>query len=155
MGLLSAVDVTSAVVVWPPGIEPLRPEPYRGKGRPPVVPRRTAELQPMSVKALALSLPTQAFQTISWRHHASLSIATYALLMAERLIADKPVGGKKTSPNAKCLPFPRISSPGAVLRAQRHLPHSITALRHQRSYALLARLGQCPCCGRASKELLL
>jgi len=31
------------------------------------MPQRSAELQPMSVKALALSLPTQAFQTISWR----------------------------------------------------------------------------------------
>ena len=33
-----------------------------------------------------------------WRgfhHHASLSIAAYAFLMTERLIADKPVGGKK------------------------------------------------------------
>ncbi len=192
MGLLYAVGVTSAVVVWPPGVEPLPPAPYRGMGRPPVVPRRTAELQPMSVKALALSLPAQAFQTISWRqgtkeplsgrfaavrvrhaggnagkarlrpqqwlliewpadqaepvkyilstlpatislndlvstayqrwrierdyqdlkqdfglghyegrgwrgfhHHASLSIAAYAFLVAERLIAGKPVGGKK------------------------------------------------------------
>ena len=192
MGLQYAVGVTSAVVVWPPGVEPLPPVPYAGMGRPPVVPRRTAELQPMSVKALALSLPAQAFQTISWRqgtnaplngrfaavrvrhaggnagksrlrplewlliewpldqaepvkyilstlpesttlndlvsaayqrwrierdyqdlkqdfglghyegrgwrgfhHHASLSIAAYAYLMAERLIADKSVGGKK------------------------------------------------------------
>jgi len=31
------------------------------------MPRRTAKLQPMSVKALALSLPAQAFHTISWR----------------------------------------------------------------------------------------
>jgi SRSO17 transposase len=33
-----------------------------------------------------------------WRgfhHHASLSIAAYGFLMTERLIADKPVGGKK------------------------------------------------------------
>ena len=33
-----------------------------------------------------------------WRgfhHHAALSIAAYGFLMAERLIADKPVGGKK------------------------------------------------------------
>ncbi len=33
-----------------------------------------------------------------WRgfhHHASLSIAAYGFLMAERLTADKPVGGKK------------------------------------------------------------
>jgi SRSO17 transposase len=192
MGLEYAVGVTSAVVVWPPGIEPLPPRLYSGMGRPPVMPRRTARLQPMSVKALALSLPTRAFHTISWRegtneplsgrfaalrvrhaggnagrarlrplqwlliewptgdaepskyvlstlpedtpinelasaahqrwrierayqdlkqdfglghyegrgwrgfhHHASLSIAAYGFLMAERLIADKPVGGKK------------------------------------------------------------
>jgi len=192
MDLQYAVGVTSAVVVWPPGVEPLPPKRYSGMGRPPVVPRRTARLQPVSVKALALSLPEQEFQTITWRegtneplsgrfaalrvrhaggnagkarlralqwlliewpadqaepikyilstlpedtpikdlvsaayqrwrierdyqdlkqdfglghyegrswrgfhHHASLSIAAYAFLMTERLIADKPVGGKK------------------------------------------------------------
>lgn len=192
MGLQYAVGVTSAVVVWPPGVEPLPPKRYSGKGRPPVMPRRTARLQPVSVKALALSLPAESFHTISWRegtneplsgrfaalrvrhaggnagkarllpvqwlliewpvnqmepskyilstlpedtpinelvgaayqrwrierdyqelkqefglghyegrgwrgfhHHASLSIAAYAFLMTERLIADKPVGGKK------------------------------------------------------------
>lgn len=192
MGLLYAVGVTSAIVVWPPGVQPLPPKPYSGVGRPPVVPRRTAGLQPVSVKALAMSLPSQAFQTITWRegtnaplsgrfaavrvrhaggnvgkarlrpeqwlliewpsgdeepckyilstlpedvstnelvrvayqrwrierdyqdlkqdfglghyegrgwrgfhHHATLSIAAYGFLMAERLIADKPVGGKK------------------------------------------------------------
>jgi SRSO17 transposase len=192
MGLQYAVGVTSAVVVWPPGVEPLPPKPYSGMGRPPVMPRRTARRQPMSVKALALSLPAQAFQTLNWRegtneplsgrfaalrvrhaggnvgkarlrplqwlliewpagdaepskyvlstlpedtpinelvsaahqrwrierdyqdlkqdfglghyegrgwrgfhHHARLSIAAYGFLMTERLIADKPVGGKK------------------------------------------------------------
>jgi SRSO17 transposase len=192
MGLLYVVGVTSAVVVWPPGVEPLPPRRYSGIGRPPVMPRRTAARQPLSVKALAQSLPQQAFQTISWRegtnetlsgrfaavrvrhaggnagkarlrpqqwlliewpadqdepskyclstlpentplnqlvsaahqrwrierdyqdlkqdfglghyegrgwrgfhHHASLCIAAYGFLMAERLIADKPVGGKK------------------------------------------------------------
>ena len=38
--------------------------------------------------------------------------------MAERLVADKSVGAKKTSSNAMCLPFPRVTSPAAVLRAQ-------------------------------------
>jgi len=64
-GLLYAVGVTSAVVVWPPGVEPLPPKAYRGMGRPPVMPPRTVRRQPMSVKALALSLPAQAFHTIS------------------------------------------------------------------------------------------
>ena len=48
MGLEYAVGVTSAVVVWSPGIEPLPPKPYSGMGRPPVMPRRTAQLQPIS-----------------------------------------------------------------------------------------------------------
>jgi SRSO17 transposase len=67
MGLPYAVGITSAVVVWPPGLQPLPPKPYSGMGRPPVVPRRTTTLQPMSVKALAMSLPPEAFQTITWR----------------------------------------------------------------------------------------
>ncbi len=67
MGLLYAVGITSAVVVWPPGVEPLPPKRYGGTGRPSVVPQRTAALQPMSVKALALSLPSEAFETVTWR----------------------------------------------------------------------------------------
>ena len=67
MGLAYAVGVTSAVVVWPPGVQPLPPKPYSGTGRPPVMPRRTPALEPMSVKALAQSLPGRMFQNISWR----------------------------------------------------------------------------------------
>jgi hypothetical protein len=93
-----------------------------------------------------------------WRgfhHHASLSIAAYGFLMAERLIADKPVGGKKASSNAKCLPFPRIASPAAALRAQRQVEHLITTLRHGLGYELIARLGRCPCCGGVQGRLRL
>ena len=61
------VGITSAVVVWPSGVEPLPPKPDSGMGRPPVMPRRTAKRQPVSVKALAQSLPDSAFQNISWR----------------------------------------------------------------------------------------
>jgi len=208
MGLLYAVGVTSAVVVWPPGVQPLPPKRYRGVGRPPVVPRRTATLQPMSVKALAMSLPQDAFRTITWRegtntslrerfaavrvrhaggnvgkarlrpeqwllfewpandkepskyflstlpadtpinelvsvahqrwrierdyqdlkqdfglghyegrgwrgfhHHAALSIAAYGFLMAERLIADKPVGSKKNFAERQVPALPDDSIP--------------------------------------------
>lgn len=55
---------------------------------------------------------------------------------------------KETSSKARCRLFPRIASPVAVLRAQRHVATSITMLRHQLGYLLIARLGQCPCCGR-------
>lgn len=67
LGLPYVVGITSSVVVWPPGIEPLPPKHYSGKGRPPLVPRRTRLRQPVSVKDLAHALPANAFQTISWR----------------------------------------------------------------------------------------
>lgn len=222
MGLPYVVGVTSSIVVWPPGIEPLPPKPYSGTGRPPVMPRRTPTLQPCSVKALAQSLPTQAFQYVSWRegtnetlssrfaavrvrhaggnsgkarlrplqwlliewpadqaepskyclstlpeetpinelvgaahhrwrierdyqdmkqdfglghyegrgwrgfhHHASLCIAAYGFLMAERLIADKPVGSKKNfvPRQVPALPadyIPRGSPARAAPRGQLH-----------------------------------
>lgn len=75
MGLEYVVGVTSAVVVWPPGVEPLPAAPYSGRGRPPVMPRRTPELQPMSVKSLAMSLPASAFQTISWREGSNRTLS--------------------------------------------------------------------------------
>lgn len=67
MGLQYVVGITSSVVVWPPGVEPLPPLPYSGRGRPPVMPRRTEALQPMSVKDLARFLPASSYQMISWR----------------------------------------------------------------------------------------
>ena len=67
LGLPYVVGVTSAVVVWPPGVQPLPPKPWVGRGRPPLMPRRTTKRQPCSVKALATALPNSAFQRVSWR----------------------------------------------------------------------------------------
>ena len=67
LGMPYVVGITAAVVVWPPGVEPLTPKPSSGMGRPPVMPRRTAKRQPVNVKALAQSLPGSAYQSISWR----------------------------------------------------------------------------------------
>ena len=67
LGLDYVVGITSAVVVWPPGVEPLPPKAYSGMGRPSVMPRRTAKRQPVNVKTLAQGLPDSAFQNISWR----------------------------------------------------------------------------------------
>jgi SRSO17 transposase len=75
MGLAYAVGITSSVVVWPPGVQPLPPQPYSGMGRPPVMPRRTADLQPVSVKALAQSLPNRAFQNVSWREGTNATLS--------------------------------------------------------------------------------
>jgi len=247
LGMPYMVGITSAVVVWSPGIEPLPAQALQRQRAAAgnAAPRR----QPMSVKALASGLPPGAFQTISWRegtnetlssrfgalrvrraggnsgrarlqpqewlliewpagqdeptkywlstlpedaaindlvnathlrwrierdyqdlkqelglghyegrgwrgfhHHASLCIVAYGYLMAQRLTVGIQTDGKKTSPNAKCLPFPRITSPAAALRAQRHVPDSIPSLRHRLSYGLIDRMGLCPCCGKDRRQ---
>jgi hypothetical protein len=84
-----------------------------------------------------------------WRgfhHHASLSIAAYGFLMAQKLKSGGNASGKKTSSTAKCLPFPKIMSLGAAQRAQRHVANFITTLRLQLGVALASVLGHCPHC---------
>ena len=76
LGLPYVVGITSSVVVWPPGIEPLPPKRYGGRGRPPLMPRRTPRRQPMSVKTLAQQLPASAFQTISWREGTNETLSS-------------------------------------------------------------------------------
>jgi len=76
LGLPYVVGITSAGVFWPPGLEPLPPKRYSGTGRPPVMPRRTARRQPVSVKTLAQHLPASAFQTISWREGTNETLSS-------------------------------------------------------------------------------
>jgi SRSO17 transposase len=70
-----AVGVISSVKVWPPGVQPEPPAPWRGQGRPPVRHRRTRDRQPVSVEALALSLPAHAFRTVSWREGSNAPLS--------------------------------------------------------------------------------
>lgn len=74
LGLLYVVGITSAVVVWPPGLELLPPKRYSGTGRPPVMPRRTDRRQPVSVKDLAHGLPPGAFRSIRWREGSNQTL---------------------------------------------------------------------------------
>jgi SRSO17 transposase len=53
--------------VWAPGTGPLPTKPWSGKGRPPKRLRRDPERQPLAAKALALSLPANAWRSITWR----------------------------------------------------------------------------------------
>lgn len=84
LGLPYVVGITSSVVVWPPGVEPLPPKRYRGTGRPPVMPRRTARRQPLSVKALAQQLPASALQTVSWREGTNETLSSRFAAMRVR-----------------------------------------------------------------------
>jgi SRSO17 transposase len=67
LGLRCVAGIGPNTSVWPPGIEPLRPQRGRGSGRPPKLLRRDDEHQPVSVKALARGLPAPAWQTITGR----------------------------------------------------------------------------------------
>ena len=61
------VGVQSSVTVWAPGKQPLPAKPRGKMGRPPRLLQRTADHQPVSVKQLAMSLPSSAYKEISWR----------------------------------------------------------------------------------------
>jgi SRSO17 transposase len=67
--LLYAVGVSEEVTVWPAGTEPLRPPPRAapGMGRPRKLLRRDGTHQPVSVKALARSVPTAQWKEVRWR----------------------------------------------------------------------------------------
>lgn len=95
MGLLYVVGITSAVVVWPPGVEPLPPKRYKGMGRPPVIPRHTATRRPVSVKSLVLSLPGSTWQNVSWREDTNTHL-TGRFAAARVRCAGGSVGGTPT-----------------------------------------------------------
>jgi len=67
LGLTYAVGVQSTLSVWPPGMEPLPPNPWSGRGRPPSRVRRDADHTPVFAKKLATGLAEEAWRTVSWR----------------------------------------------------------------------------------------
>jgi SRSO17 transposase len=67
LGLLYVAGIGPNTSVWAAGTGPLPAPPGKGIGRPPKLLQRDEQHQPTSVKALALSLPAEAWQTITWR----------------------------------------------------------------------------------------
>jgi SRSO17 transposase len=61
------VGVQSSMTVWEPGKQPLPAKPQGRKGRPARLLQRSKEHQPVSVKQLAMGLPSTAFKEITWR----------------------------------------------------------------------------------------
>lgn len=62
-----AVGITGETTVWPPGKQPLRPLPYKGRGPRPKLLRRTPVHRPFAACALAARLPSGAWQLVEWR----------------------------------------------------------------------------------------
>jgi SRSO17 transposase len=67
LGLRYVLGVRAGTSVWAPGTGPLPPLPWSGRGRRPTRLRRDAENQPVTLKALALSLPAQDWRKVTWR----------------------------------------------------------------------------------------
>ncbi len=71
LGLSYVAGIGPNTSVWPPGAGPLPAQPGKGIGRPPKLLRRDLQHQPIAAKALALRLPAEAWQTITWREGAA------------------------------------------------------------------------------------
>ena len=89
------VGVTSTHSVWPPGAAPKKPKPG-ANGRPPtrfVDPK----YEPISIQALAATLPKSAFRRVSWRDGSfgrqSSKFACLRVRPAEQLSASFDKGG--------------------------------------------------------------
>jgi SRSO17 transposase len=67
LGISYVAGITGTTTVWPPGSAPLPPQTRSGRGRPQTRLQRDPEHQPISAKALALSLSKEAWQTVAWR----------------------------------------------------------------------------------------
>ena len=76
MNLDYVVGVQSSATLWPPGQGPLPPKPWSGKGRPPSLYRRDREHKPTSAKALAATLPDEAWQMVSWREGTNTTLTS-------------------------------------------------------------------------------
>lgn len=67
MGLTYIVGIQSSTSLWPPGMKPLPPKAWSGRGRPPALVRRNPEHKPLSAKQLAKTLPESTWRTVTWR----------------------------------------------------------------------------------------
>lgn len=68
LGLPYAVGIQTPTTVWAPGTAPPPvPTEYAGRGRPRTRLGRTWHHKPISVKELALSLPAETYQDVTWR----------------------------------------------------------------------------------------
>ena len=67
LGMSYVAGIGPNTSVWPAGAAPLPPQTRSGRGRPQKRLQRDGQHQPIWVKALALSLPEEAWQTITWR----------------------------------------------------------------------------------------
>ena len=91
-----------------------------------------------------------------WRgfhHHASLCIAAYGFLIAER--GALPPQDRVSPRSSRDLPFPTVTDPEVPpIRPERHIPNSIATVRRRLIVALARTLPRCPCCNAPIRKML-
>lgn len=96
LDLTYVVGIQSNVTVWAPGREPLPPPSWQGRGRPPTRLQRSPEHQPVSVKDLAMHLPQQTWQQLSWREGSNAPLVSrFAALRVRSAARDQ----ERTTPH--------------------------------------------------------
>jgi SRSO17 transposase len=76
LGLTYVAGILPNTTVWAPGMAPLHPKSWSGRGRPPKLIRRDRNHRPTSVKQLALGLPAKAWQKIAWREGSAEQLSS-------------------------------------------------------------------------------
>lgn len=74
LGMRYAVGIRPGTTVWAPGTAPLPPKAWSGRGKRPTKLRRESGNEPVTVKALALALPAQAWRTVTWREGSNAEL---------------------------------------------------------------------------------
>jgi SRSO17 transposase len=76
MGVPYALGIRGDTTAWQPGVEPLPPKKWSGRGRRPTKLRRTARRKPLAVKKIAMKLTAQAYQTVRWREGTAKELSS-------------------------------------------------------------------------------
>ena len=76
LGLTYAVGIRPATTVWAPGTAPLPPKPWCGRGIRPTRLRREPGNEPVSVKALAMTLRVQDWHIVAWRDGTNTELSS-------------------------------------------------------------------------------
>lgn len=75
-GLSYVMGILSTTSIWPPGAGPVEKKAWTGRGRPTSRLRRDEGRRPLSVKALALSVPARAYKKVTWREGTNETLSS-------------------------------------------------------------------------------
>lgn len=76
LGLPYVLGIRPATTVWAPGVEPLPPKVWSGRGIKPTRLRCGPGHEPIAVKALAMELPADQYRNVTWREGANAPLSS-------------------------------------------------------------------------------